>query len=74
VIGTVKSWYANRGFGFVCPDDGSSDIFVYMTECKKSGLFGGLAVGDRVEFEISTRGDGRRQAMCIRLDHSEDMT
>jgi CspA family cold shock protein len=72
--GTVRSWWPSRGFGFIAPEDGSADIFVHANECKKSGLFGGLAVGDFVEFTISKRSDGRRQAICIRLDHAEDQT
>jgi CspA family cold shock protein len=71
MFGTVRNWWHNRGFGFIAPDDGSTDVFVHAAELKKSGLTGGLAVGDRVSFEVSKRSDGRRHAVCVRLDHAD---
>ena len=36
--GTVK-WFNNRkGYGFICPDEGSNDVFVHITAVQKSGL------------------------------------
>ena len=49
--GTVKWFNANKGFGFIEPDEGDSDVFVHVTAVQESGL-GSLAEGDRVSFEL----------------------
>jgi cold shock CspA family protein len=38
MIGTVKRWFADRGFGFVRPSDGSPDVFVHASAFKSAGL------------------------------------
>ena len=47
--GTVKWFNANKGFGFIEPDDGENDVFVHVTAVQESGL-GNLDEGDRVSF------------------------
>ena len=49
--GTVKWFNANKGFGFIEPDEGDSDVFVHVTAVQESGL-GSLDEGDRVSFEL----------------------
>ena len=49
--GTVKWFNANKGFGFIEPDDGQNDVFVHVTAVQESGL-GNLDEGDRVSFEL----------------------
>ncbi len=48
--GTVKLYRADRGFGFIIPDDGGKDLFVHVNTLKMSGIEA-LAKGDRVEYE-----------------------
>ena len=36
--GTVKWFNANKGFGFIEPDDGENDVFVHVTAVQESGL------------------------------------
>ena len=49
--GTVKWFNANKGFGFIEPDEGDADVFVHVTAVQESGL-GSLDEGDRVNFEL----------------------
>ncbi len=57
--GTVKFFNADKGFGFITPDDGGKDIFVHITAVQASGL-PGLADGQKVSFETEPdrRGKG----------------
>ncbi len=50
--GTVKWFNAEKGFGFIAPEDGSSDVFVHYTEIQGSELPRTLEENQRVEFEV----------------------
>jgi len=62
--GTVKWFNAEKGFGFIAPDDGSADVFVHYSEIKGAG-FRTLEENQQVEFEV---GDGTKgpQAQDVR--------
>ncbi|KDO98390.1 cold-shock protein [Mycobacterium avium subsp. hominissuis 3388] len=49
--GTVKWFNAEKGFGFIAPEDGSADVFVHYTEIQGTG-FRTLEENQKVEFEI----------------------
>ncbi|WND01398.1 cold-shock protein [Temperatibacter marinus] len=49
--GTVKWFNSDKGYGFIQPEDGSSDVFVHISAVERSGLKG-LNDGDQVEFEV----------------------
>lgn len=51
LLGTVKFFNSEKGFGFVTPDDGSRDIFVHMKALEKSGL-GVLEAEQRVRLHV----------------------
>lgn len=48
--GTVKWFNTAKGFGFIQPDDGGSDVFVHISAVEQAGLRG-LNEGDQVQFE-----------------------
>ena len=54
--GTVKWFNAGKGFGFIQPEDGGTDVFVHMTAVEAAGMRG-LVEGQKVEFE--TQHDSR---------------
>ena len=47
--GKVKWFNTEKGFGFIVPDDGSTDVFVHQTSIKAEG-FRSLAEGESVEY------------------------
>src|ERR1700747_1268922 len=49
--GTVKWFNTAKGFGFIQPDDGGSDVFVHISAVEQAGL-SGLNAGDTVQFEL----------------------
>jgi cold shock protein len=50
--GTVKWFNADKGFGFITPDDGGKDLFVHCSEIKGSGGYAMLNDGQKVEYKI----------------------
>lgn len=63
-VGTVKWFNADKGFGFITPDDGGADVFAHFTAIASSG-FRSLNENQRVEFEV-TQGPKGLQAANIR--------
>ena len=63
--GAVKWFNAAKGFGFITPDLGPSDVFVHVSALTDAGI-AGLQPGDRVEFELTQSGDGRLLALGLR--------
>ena len=54
--GTVKWFNSSKGFGFINPDDGGTDLFVHHSEVKMSG-YASLDEGQKVEYEV---GQGKK--------------
>jgi len=52
--GTVKWFNSTKGYGFIQPDDGGSDVFVHVTAVQKAGLQG-LDENAKVEYELENQ-------------------
>lgn len=61
--GTVKWFNAEKGFGFIAPDDGSADLFAHFSAITGGG-FRSLEENQRVEFDAE-RGPKGMQAANI---------
>ncbi|HMO12019.1 MAG TPA: cold-shock protein [Actinotalea sp.] len=62
--GTVKWFNAEKGFGFIAPDDGGPDVFAHFSAIATSG-YRTLEENQKVEFE-TTQGQKGPQASNIR--------
>ena len=47
--GTVKFYNDQKGFGFIAPDDGGTDVFVHATALERAGMRM-LKEGQKVSF------------------------
>jgi len=63
--GTVKWFNPNKGFGFIQPDDKSSDVFVHVSALERAGLHT-LNEGQRVSYELATN-KGKTSAANLKL-------
>ncbi len=66
MTGIVKWFNADKGFGFITPDDGSKDVFVHFSAIQNNG-YKTLDEGQRVEFEITNGAKGPSAANVIAL-------
>ena len=54
--GTVKWFNGQKGFGFIQPDDGGTDVFVHISAVERAGM-ASLHEGQKLGFELEQ--DGR---------------
>ena len=62
--GTVKFFNAEKGYGFISPDDSDTDVFVHFSSIQSAG-FKTLAEGQKVQFTV-TQGKKGPQAENVR--------
>jgi CspA family cold shock protein len=56
--GTVKCFNAERGYGFITPDEGGRDVFVHVTALERAGLKS-LSEGQRISFDVEPDKKGK---------------
>lgn len=49
--GTVKWFNAQKGFGFIQPDDGGKDVFVHISAVEQAGM-SNLDEGQKLSYDI----------------------
>ncbi len=64
--GTVKWFNATKGFGFIAPDNGGSDVFVHISAVEQAGLQG-LADNQKVSYELESGRNGKESATALKL-------
>ncbi len=62
--GTVKWFNTTKGYGFIQPAAGGSDVFVHISAVQRAGLQG-LSDGQKVSYELQTE-RGKTAAVDIK--------
>src|SRR5271156_542484 len=66
--GTVKWFNSQKGFGFIQPNDGGTDVFVHISAVERAGL-SSLNEGQKLQFEVvADRRTGKSSADKLRVD------
>ncbi len=63
--GTVKWFNPTKGFGFIQPDSGGSDVFVHVSAVQKAGLRT-LNDGQKVSYELASE-KGKTSAVNLQI-------
>ena len=67
-VGTVKWFNAEKGFGFITPDDGGADVFAHFSAIQSDG-YRSLDENQRVSFDVE-RGPKGPQAANVQVIRS----
>ena len=49
--GTVKFFNSAKGYGFIAPDNGATDVFVHISAVERAGMQT-IAEGQKLSFEV----------------------
>uniref|UniRef100_UPI003F4933F8 DUF1294 domain-containing protein n=1 Tax=Cupriavidus yeoncheonensis TaxID=1462994 RepID=UPI003F4933F8 len=63
--GRIKSWHADKGYGFIDIHADLKDVFFHVTALQTRSVQ--PRPGDRVSFELTRGKDGRMQALNVRI-------
>ena len=66
ISGTVKFFNADKGYGFIAPDDGKGDAFVHITAVERAGLQT-LDRDQRVTYDLEEDRSGKMSAVNLQV-------
>jgi CspA family cold shock protein len=64
ITGTVKFFNADKGYGFIAPEDGGTDAFVHISAVERAGLRT-LEKDQRLTYELETDRRGKTSAINL---------
>jgi len=64
ITGTVKFFNPDKGYGFIQPEDGSTDAFVHISAVEAAGLRT-LDRDQRVSYDLQNDRQGRASAVNL---------
>jgi CspA family cold shock protein len=66
-MGSVKWFNDTKGYGFIAPDDGGSDVFVHVSAVEQAGLRG-VVEGQKIGYEVQAdRRTGKASAAMLKI-------
>ncbi|MEI9851100.1 MAG: cold-shock protein [Sphingomonas sp.] len=63
-IGIVKFFNADKGYGFIQPEDGGNDAFVHISAVERAGLTT-LRQNQRLSYELEAGRNGKMSAVNL---------
>ena len=63
--GTVKWFNTTKGYGFIAPEDGATDVFVHISAVQNSGMTD-LQEGQQVSYELEDGKNGKTAAVNLK--------
>ena len=64
--GTVKWFNAQKGYGFIQPEAGGSDVFVHISAVERAGM-SSLNEGQKLSYELEKGKQGKTSAVNLQL-------
>ena len=64
IIGTVKFFNVDKGYGFIAPESGGGDAFVHISAVERAGM-GTLEQNQRVSYELEKDQRGKMSAVNL---------
>ncbi len=63
-VGTVKFFNADKGYGFIAPEDGGGDAFVHITAVQAAGMMT-LDKDQKVSYDLEEDRRGKTSAVNL---------
>ena len=63
--GTVKWFNTTKGYGFIAPEEGDTDVFVHISAVQNSGMTD-LKEGQQVSYELEEGKNGKTAAVNLK--------
>ncbi|MBD8677275.1 cold-shock protein [Sphingomonas sp. CFBP 13720] len=64
ILGTVKFFNVDKGYGFIAPDNGGGDAFVHISAVERAGMVT-LNQNQRVGYELEQDRRGKTSAVNL---------
>ncbi|MBU6167030.1 MAG: cold-shock protein [Alphaproteobacteria bacterium] len=64
ITGTVKFFNADKGYGFISPENGGDDNFVHISAVERAGM-ATLNKDQRISYELETDRRGKTSAVNL---------
>lgn len=63
IYGKLKTWNADKGFGFITPDNGGQEVFVHISNYPCQG--GKPVIGEALSFDVALNPEGKKKAINV---------